>query len=258
MLAQGWSDAIVENVKRAVELGAESVYFNHWRVRGLEHNAAAAAALCWDAKQTPEAYRADYFGRLFGLAGIAPATEAYRALEEATIYAKTNNYNIGFTSSWVIRNSTDVPGYYWRRLLRSRDNFERAAAAFDRLVAVAAEPGRRQAGYMRDLCRISAAHIQAVYHLQNAKLPLFGYKAWPVDNPTAAWPPPEKLKDLVREANRAVALEKIYMRTYAKWVKSCDEQGQLAMHHQGVIEPFTAFASTLAARLEQESRPVAE
>jgi hypothetical protein len=46
------------------------------------------------------------------------------------------------------------------------------------------------------------------------------------------------------------------MRTYARWVKSCDEQGQLALHHQGVVEPFTKFAAALAARLVEESQTV--
>jgi len=254
MLAQGWKDSLIENIQRASEMGVDTLYFNHWRVRGLEHNAAAAAALCWDVGQTPESFGKDYFGRLFGPAASAQASTAYRRLEEATLYAKTNNYNIGFTCDWVIQNSTEAPGYYWRRLVRSRDNYTAAANEFERLVAVASGPGRRQAEYMRDLCRISATHIQAVSHLQNAKLPLYGYKAWPVNNPAAAWPPPEKLKDLVREAQKALALEKSYMRTYARWVKSCDEQGQLALHHQGVIEPFTKFAETLAARLAKENK----
>ena len=251
MLAQGWADSLIENIKRATELGTETLYFNHWRVRGLEHNAAAAAALCWDAAQTPEGFYADYFGRLFGAAAVSQATAAYRSLEVATCYAKANTYNIGFTGDWVFRNSTDVPGYYWRRLMRARDQYQAAADEFDRLLGCAAEPGRRQAEYMRDLCRISALHIQAVSHLQNAKLPLMGYKAWPVDTPAAAWPPPETLKPLVREANRAVALETQYMRIYARWVKSCDEQGQLALHQQGVIVPFTMFAETLSARLAE-------
>ncbi|MEI8138501.1 MAG: hypothetical protein WCI03_01390 [bacterium] len=254
MLAQGWTDSLIENIKRASEMGVETLYFNHWRVRGLEHNAAAAAALCWDVGQEPDVFYADYFGRLFGTAASVQAITAYRRLEEATLYAKTNNYNIGFTGDWVIQNSTEAPGYYWRRLNRSRDNYAAAAKEFECLISKVTGPGRRQAEYMRDLCRISAMHIQAVSHLQNAKLPLMGYKAWPVTNPMAAWPPPEKLKDLVREAQKAVALEKNYMRTYARWVKSCDEQGQLALHHQGVIEPFSKFAAALAARLVEESQ----
>ena len=194
MLAQGWKDSLIENIQRASELGVETLYFNHWRVRGLEHNAAAAAALCWDVSQTQESFDKDYFGRLFGQAAAPQATTAYRRLEEATLYAKANNYNIGFTCDWVIQNSTEAPGYYWRRLVRSRDNYMVAANEFERLMAESTGPGRRQAEYMRDLCRISATHIQAVTHLQNAKLPLYGYKAWPVSNQAAAWPPPGKVE----------------------------------------------------------------
>jgi hypothetical protein len=73
------------------------------------------------------------------------------------------------------------------------------------------------------------------------------------NNPTAAWPPPEKLKGLVHKAKRAAALEQRYTRTFACRVKSCDEYGQLALHQHGVIEPFTRFAEMLAARLGEES-----
>lgn len=253
MLAQGWMDSLGENIKRSIELGAETVYFNHWRVRGLEHNAAAAAALCWDAKHQTATFPQDYFTRLFGEQAVSQASVAFQHLEEATLYAKTYNYNIGFTSDWVFRNSTDVPGYYWRRLRQSQENYAVAAEKFDRLAAVAIGAGQRQAKYMRDLCRISALHIEAVSHLQNAKLPLMGYQAWPLDNQNAAWPPPHVLKPLVREARKALALEKQYMKLYAKWVRSCDEQGQLALHQQGVIEPFTNFARTLEARQGEES-----
>jgi hypothetical protein len=45
------------------------------------------------------------------------------------------------------------------------------------------------------------------------------------------------------------------MRVYAKWVKGCDEQGQLCLHHQGVIEPFAEFATALAQRLKEERKP---
>jgi hypothetical protein len=214
-----------------------------------------AAAMGWSAGQSADAVKRDYYARLFGVENTAKANDAYRLLEEATLYAKSWNYNIGFTGNWVFRNSTDVPGYYWRRLIRSRDNFQRASDAFEALARSSAHLGQRQAQYLADLCRISALHVQAVYHLQNAKLPLFGYKAWPVTQEHASWPPPEKLEGLVKDAEIALDLEKEYMRVYAKWVKGCDEQGQLCLHHQGVIEPFAEFATALAQRLKEERKP---
>lgn len=254
MLAQGWLDALIGNVRKAKELGAELICFNHWRVRSLEHNAAAAAGLCWDPSLSSDEFKGDYFGRMFGRENANLANEAYGLLENATIYSKTYNYNIGFTSDWVFRNSTDVPGYYWRRLMESKANYQKALDAFGKLQKASIKTGRKQAAYMRDYCQMTVWHIQAVHHLQNAKLPLIGYKAWPVTNERAAWPAPEILRVLGKEADKALSLEIKYMRTLSKWVKSCDEQGQLCMHHQGVIEPFTRFAKTLAERLEQESR----
>ena len=254
MLAQGWLDSIIENVSKAKGLGAEIIIFNHWRVRSLEHNAAAAAALCWNPEMSAAEFKQDYFGRLFGVANVAAATDAYALLENATAPAKNVIYNIGFTVDWVFRHSTGSPGYYWRRLVQAKGDYRKAADAFAQLAKRAIPAGRRQAEYMRDYCLMSAWHIAAVYHLQNAKLPLMGYKAWPPTNPHAAWPPPEILRTLAKEAKKALALEHKYMRTLARWVKSCDEQGQLAMHHQGVIEPFADFARRLAGLHEQESK----
>ena len=252
MLAQGWSQSIGENVRKAVELGADTMLFNHWRLRGLEHNAAAAAAACWNVKETGSQFEQSYFSRLFGNGAFNTAVEAYGLLEEATKYAKAKNYNIGFTNDWVFRNSTDIPGYHWRRLAKSADNFTKASDAFRRLVGNAADQGRRQASYMADLCHISALHVNAVSHLQNAKLPLFGYKAWPIGNTGASCPSPELLEILVMEARKALECELDYMRIYSKWVESSDEQGQLCLHQQGVMEPFAGFADKLAAQLECE------
>ena len=105
---------------------------------------------------------------------------------------------------------------------------------------------------MADICEISSDHVQAIYHLENAKLPLCGYKAWPLGNANASWPPPDKLQALLEEARRALDLQKQYMRTYSRWVESCDEQGQLCSHQVGVIEPFEKLADILAARLKVE------
>ena len=46
------------------------------------------------------------------------------------------------------------------------------------------------------------------------------------------------------------------MRTYARWVKTCDEQGQLCSHQQGVIEPYEHFVKVLVERLEAELKHV--
>ena len=255
-LAQGWCDSLIDNIKKASELGAVSMSFNHWRVRSLEHNAAVAAAFTWDASLKPDAFKKAYFGRLFGTANVQVAKKAYRLLEEATLFTKSNGYNVGFAGDWVFRTSTNPPGYYWPRLLKMERMYEQASGAFVELAASSAEAGRKQVRYLADLCRISAGHVRAVYHLQNAKLPLFGYKAWPLGNPNAAWPAPAQLAELLQEALQALALQEDYMRTYARWVKTCDEQGQLCSHQQGVIEPYEHFVKVLVERLEAELKHV--
>lgn len=257
MLAQDWGESLRLNVEAAVQLGADTIYFNHWRVRSLEHNTAIAAACCWDLDGA-ESFERDYFRRLFGTGNtIADAAhEAYRLLEQATLYSKQHNYNIGFTSDWVFNYATDAPGYSWRVLAQSAMNFREAADAFETLHESASREtvgaDVAQAAYMRDLCLISAVHIEAVNRLQRAKLPLFGYKAWPADAAHAAWPAPDQLLALLAEAEEALRLEQQYMETYAPWVQSCDEQGQLVMHHQGVIEPLTEFVRQLRSKYEEE------
>lgn len=248
-LAQGWTDSLIDNIKKSAAMGVETMSFNHWRIRSLEHNFAVAAAFTWDASLRPAAFKKNYHARLFGAARAPAAGHAYRLLEEATLYTKSNGYNVGFAGDWVFRTSTNPPGYYWPRLLRMDALYTQAAAAFAKLAATAAEPGRAQARYLADLCRISADHVRGVHHLQNAKLPLVGYKAWPLGNANASWPAPRQLAELLREARQALALEKGYMRTYARWVKTCDEQGQLCSHQLGVIEPYEQFIKTLADRL---------
>ena len=248
-LGEGWTDSLIENVQRAVDLGVQTMCFNHWRVRSLEQNAAAAAALCWDHRQSATEFKRDYFGRLFGAAAVPRATDAYAKLEQATAYAKQYNYNVGFCHDWVINTSTNPPGYPWQRLATSEHNYHAAAEAFRALAEVAADMGRDQARYLGDICQISALHLQAVQHLQNAKLPLFGYKAWPLGNPHCCWPPPAQLALLLEEVRTAVKLQREYMTIYAPWVRSCDEQGQLCSHHLGVIEPWTHFAQVLEVQL---------
>lgn len=257
-LCEGWTDSLIENVQKAVELGVCSMSFNHWRVRSLEQNAAAAASLCWDHRQSAAEFKSGYFGRLFGEAALPRAIEAYAKLEMATEYAKQYNYNVGFCHTWVINVCTNPPGYPWHRLLTSQKNYRAAAEAFAVLAEVSSAMGREQACYMSDLCEISALHLQAVQHLQNAKLPLYGYKAWPLGNTRCCWPPPDQLRRLLQEIRSGVELEMDYMTIYSKWVRSCDEQGQLCGHQAGVIEPWTHFAEVLETQLKRSEQTLSE
>ena len=83
MLLQGWTDSIRQNAEKAQSLGISTMYFNHWRVRGNEHNARAASDACF-AGDPPE----KYLQALFGEQACAQAEKAFRLLEEATIFSK--------------------------------------------------------------------------------------------------------------------------------------------------------------------------
>ncbi|MBI4927500.1 MAG: hypothetical protein HY835_07030 [Anaerolineae bacterium] len=252
MLTQGWCHSLDENVKKAHRLGIKSIGFNHWRVRSLEHNAWVAASACFDANKQDRDILHAYCASLYGGHALQLAHDAYAQLEQATLFTKRHTYNIGFTTSWVFHQSTEPPGYSWTYLEQAVQQYTRISALFDELSTVSAGWGRQQALYLRDLCRMSAGHIQAVFHLQNAKLPLVGFKAWPLGNPRAAWPAPELLEVLYAQAEKALRLEEDYMRVYSQWVETCDEQGQLAMHQQGVIEPFRLLAEVIQSHLPRE------
>ncbi len=250
MLQQGWTDSIEKNVRKAREMGAQTIYFNHWRVRGNEHNADAAAECAWD----PEGYsKRNYFAKLYGTEAAAQAERAYSLLEKATVYSKRNNFNVGFTTDWVINICTDPPGYYWRCLLVSAKNYAAAAAAFEQLRGLCEGVGKVRAHYLADMCRISKEHLEAVSLLQDAKLPLVGYGCWPLDEKKRAMPPPQLLKRLKASAEKGLGKEYTYMKVLAKWVRTCDQQGQLAMHQQGLIEPFERLVQSLEKWYEQES-----
>lgn len=250
-LAQAWPHSVYDNVRKALSMGVRAACFNHWRVRSLEHSAKMAAEACFDASRTFEAITDEIAAACYGEEASGAVSEAYAALERATLYAKAYNYNIGFTNDWVYAHATNPPGYAWQRLTASRDHFLAAERAFRGLEAASAPRGRAEAAYMADLCLISAKHVEAVYHLQNAKLPLVGFGAWPIENPKAVWPCAALLSALLPSARKALALEEEYMRVYAAHVKDCDEQGQLSMHHQGVIERFAGLARALEARLAE-------
>lgn len=254
MLAQGWSESIADNVRKADALGIRTQMFNHWRVRTNEHNARAAADAMWDPAADAACQSEEYWRALYGAGGVDAARNAYGALERATVYAKERNFNVGFTTDWVVRICTEPPGYYWRYLLASSENYADAARAFDALTDASCPRGREQARYMADMCRISSDHLRAVHHLQMAKLPLVGFKLWPVpvEDP-ACLPPPEFLAPLLAEARAGLELEYGFMRTLARWTRTCDEQGQLAMHQQGLIEPFEELVAALDRWVGQEA-----
>lgn len=249
-LAQGWTRSIYDNVAKAAQMNIQTVYFNHWRLHSLEQNAEIAAKACFDPAQTYDYYMKRYAGNLFGSENQYAGIMAYEILEEATAFCKSNLYNIGFTNDWVYQHSTDSPGYRWKDLEHSSHLFELAEYYFKEASRDSNQPGAAHGTYMADMCRISRYHLQAVQHLQKSKLPLMGYQCFPLSQ-DGNWPDGEQLKDYVHEAWMALQYEYAYMKRYAKWVSGSDEQGQLAHHQLGTIEPLEYHYQTLKKQYDK-------
>lgn len=146
---------------------------------------------------------------------------------------------------------TNPPGYYWKDLKKSEELYLACREAFEKLSRECAERGKEQAMYLADMCYISAKHLEGVLKLQCAKLPLYGFHAWPLDS-KQAMPPPKDLAQVLSDyAQSGLECEYEFMRVQAKWTKTCDQQGQLAMHQQGLIEPFEQLAAKLREYADQ-------
>lgn len=248
-LAQGWTRAIYDNVKKASNMGIDTIYFNHWRLYSLEQNAYFAAQTCFDSSQSYESYLEQYLENMYGKELTALGTLAYEKLEEATEFCKKHHYNIGFTNDWVYQHSTDTPGYSWHRLHQSQQMFALAEEYFRQLAVRTSAAGGRHAEFMSDMCAISRYHLKAVEHLQKSKLPLFGVGCYPVSN-DGNWPVAKDMALLVHEAYMALEYQNAYMETFEKWVTGCDQQGQLAHHQLGTIEPLRMHYQTLKEHYE--------
>lgn len=240
MLLQGWCNAIAENVRRAKALGICYMSFNHWRVRGNEHNAKIAAETCFRAEKDA---LGNYCAALYA-GHAALAKKAYLALEKATCYAKEYCFNIGFTADWVVRICTEPPGYSFVSLKKLWELYARAQKCFEELASQKI-PAKKQACYLADMCNCSVKHVKGVTLLQSAKLPLVGFWCWPLTLPCKNIPPVSLTKKLLFYAEKGLEEEYAYMRLLADWTESCDQQGQLALHQQGLIEPFEELRDSL-------------
>lgn len=238
MLAQGWCRSIYDNVKKARQMGIDTIYFNHWRVKSLEHNAKLAAATCFDYAKSYNEIISDYAEKLFGKACAEQAIKAYEKLESLTVFCKQHHYNIGFTGDWVYRYGVDTPGYDTQKLMQSSDEYEKLSQVFADIGVASQAEAKQHAHYLSALCLASSFHLKCVLHLQSAKLPLIGYGFNVANGSCANTPSADVLSVVLENAKHALSFAKAYMRTYAPYVKSCDEQGQLAHYHIGVIEPL--------------------
>ena len=244
-LAQNWTRAIYDNVAKAAELGIDTICFNHWRVRGLEQNAKVAAEACFELDQGYDRIMRRYADDVFGADCASAMMKAAETLERATDFCKRKLYNVGFTGEWVYRFATDPPGYREEDLERARGLFDDATNWYLTLAASSEGRGKREAVYLAMQCSISKLHLQMVSHLQYAKHAMINVGIWPPDKKVDKLPRKEELEDLHAEANAALNFAQSYMRSYADFVETCDEQGELAHYQLGVIQPLEQLVCSL-------------
>jgi hypothetical protein len=219
-MPQTWPRSVFDCVRNARDLPLTSLMANHWRVSGLEADAACLAEAPWQPEASYEQWRDGHMGRVFGATNAALAAAAYEDLEKATLYCRAHLFNIGFCyeGRW-----TSGFGYDPAQLAEARRLYTNAAVAFASLESMASTPGgKRRAAYMRSRCDCGATHMTVVEDLGRAE----GGGG-------------------LEAAQAAESAAEQYMRTYASDVHDRGDEGMLVNYHFG---PARA-ARTMAAGL---------
>ncbi|MPN44671.1 hypothetical protein SDC9_192236 [bioreactor metagenome] len=179
-------------------------------------------------------------------------------LERATELCKKKLYNAGFTGDWVYRFATDPPGYREEDLQLARGLFKEAESAYLALAASCETRGKREAVYLAMLCSISRAHLNMISALQRVKHEMIRLNIWQQETGEGKLPDEETLKALLAQAEQALLFAQTYQRSYAEFVETCDEQGELAHYQLGVIQPLEQLVCSLKSmrgiRARQELR----
>ena len=244
-LAQNWTRGIYDNITKAAQMNIDTIYFNHWRVRGLEQNAKIAAQTCFDKLSGYDAMMNRYAAEVFGEESLPFMRKAADLLERATELCKQKLYNAGFTGDWVYRFATDPPGYREEDLRLARGLFEEAESAYLALAASCETRGKREAVYLAMQCSISSVHLNMISALQRVKHEMIRLNIWQQETGEGKLPDEETLKALLAQAEQALLFAQTYQRSYAEFVETCDEQGELAHYQLGVIQPLEQLVCSL-------------
>ena len=253
-LAQNWTRGIFDNISKAAQKNIDTIYFNHWRVRGLEQNAKIAAQTCFDVQSGYDTIMNRYAADVFGKDCAPLMRKAAELLELATELCKQKLYNIGFTGDWVYRYATDPPGYREEDLQLVRGLFDEAESAYLALAASCETKGQREAVYLAMQCSISGAHLNMVSTLQRVKHEMIRLNIWQQEAGEESLPDEKTLETLLAQGKKALLYAETYQRSYAKFVETCDEQGELAHYQLGVIQPLEQLVSRLKAMRDIRAR----
>jgi len=237
-LPQAWLRAIYDCVRNARGLPVTTLVANHWRVSGLEADAAALSELPWRAEEDFQEWLLDYLARVFGRDNAALALRAYAALEEATLYARAHLFNVGFCYEGRYLGGF---GYPQEHLDAAKQCFGRARDAFRALAATQPEGRRRlRAEYLANRCECARHHLDAMRALAGTEV--------------AVTSEPQALSRALEAAIKAQQQARRYMATYAQYVLDRGDEGMLVNYHfavvrraEGTVESLRRMAVVAAA-----------
>lgn len=225
-LPEAWPTSVNDCIANAEGLPLTTLVANHWRVSGLEADAAALSENTWSDRAPSADWLAHYGARLYGAKNAEPARAAYAALEDATLYCRAHLFNVGFCYEGRWRSGF---GYPAEDLQGAKQRFAAAEQAFTALAATQ-PPGRarERAEVLANRCRCAQLHLATVAALGEAEV---GADA-SADRLAAAGAACERARDLAEQ----------YMRTYAQFVLDRGDEGMLVNYHFAVVQQARTMA----------------
>ena len=225
-LPEAWPHSVYDCVHNAKDLPLTTLVCNHWRVSGLEADAAGLAETPWNMGLSYDEWMNGYLTRLYGAANVPAARKAYDALEQATLYCRAHLFNVGFCYEGRYTGDFGYPAEYTEG---AKSRFTTARDAFSALATTlpAGRPKVR-AEYLGDRCQCALDHLDAMRELAAAQVR-------PGD-------PLDRIKQASAHADRAYEFAQDYMRTYARKVLDRGDEGMLVNYQFGVVRQAKQMA----------------
>jgi hypothetical protein len=231
MVPESWPHSVFDCVRNARDLPMTTMAANHWRVSGLEADAACLAEVPWDQTADYDTWFNGYLARLFGPANAPIARRGYDALEAATLYGRQYLFNIGFCYE---ANFIDTGGYDQHHVDAAKALYEKARQAFtDLATALPQGRPRQRAEYLANRCQCAQYHLDAIQDLARSH-------CTPAD-------PPEKLAAAPGFARKALDESRAYMTEYSKLVLDRGDEGMLVNYHFGMVRTAQRAVDSTAA-----------
>ncbi len=231
MVPESWPRSVFDCVRNARGLPVTTMAANHWRVSGLEADAACLAEVPWDPSDDYDTWFNGYLTRLFGPTNAPTARRGYDALEAATLYGREHLFNIGFCYE---ANFINTGGYDQHHVDAAKALYEKARQAFlDLARALPQGRPRLRAEYLANRCLCAQYHLDAIQDLARSHVT-------PTD-------PPGKLAAAPGFARKALAESRAYMTEYAKLVLDRGDEGMLVNYQFGMVRTSQMAVDSTAA-----------